>query len=314
MAKKKYKNFKLEQDELKPIVVGAFESRKKTSFGIFIILTIFVLVVVFLPEISQKIDEFLNPTTGSSVIDEPETPTNPEEPLTPSENIDETFYDYVENLTIERVAFTVNNIVINTLDNTISYNVTNTTNTYQNMEELNYYIEIYNSQRTLLERVKLVNNNSILASGAFENYTRSIDPTTASTAGYIVLVKKTTEDYPEVTLPSNNSMVCKKEHETVTYEFNENKLTGLTSIIEYLSTDPSYTEIYSNYQTLANAYNTSTGITSTFFNSTSGFNITTIVNLEQASRTNIFNADSFTYETDPKIVSFEMESLGFDCN
>ena len=148
MAKKKYKNFKLEQDELKPIVVGAFESRKKTSFGIFIILTIFVLVVVFLPEISQKIDEFLNPTTGRPVIDEPETPTNPEEPLTPSENIDETFYAYTANLRIDRDNVVVSNILIDPTTSTISYSVTNNTSDYQDMEALNYYLEIYNSDRT----------------------------------------------------------------------------------------------------------------------------------------------------------------------
>ena len=57
MAKKKYKNFKVEGEELKPITIGAFESRKRTSMGIFIILTIFVLVVIFLPEISEKVNE-----------------------------------------------------------------------------------------------------------------------------------------------------------------------------------------------------------------------------------------------------------------
>ena len=45
-----------------------------------------------------------------------------------------------------------------------------------------------------------------------------------------------------------------------------------------------------------------------------GFNITTIVNLEEASRTYIFNADSFKLDTEPKVVSFEMEAQGFSCN
>ena len=318
MAKKKYKNFKIEQEELKPITVGAFESRKKTSVGIFIILTVFVLVVIFLPQISEKVNEYLNPTPTTPVTpNNPDNPSNPEEPDEPSENVDETFYSYVANLRIEREALTVSDIVIDSTANTITYSVTNNTNSYQDMEELNYYIEIYNSERTLLERIKLV-NSGILASGAFQNYTRSIDVDTATTAGYIVLVQKTEDDYPEVTLTTDNagnsSMVCSNEHERVTYEFTNNALTGLTSIVEYLSTDANYTEVYSNYQTLANTYNTSPGITSTFFSGTSSFNITTIVNLEEASRTNIFNADSFTLDTEPKVVSFEMEALGFDCN
>ena len=56
MARKKYKNFKVEQEELKPITIGVFESRKKTSLSIFVILTLFVLFVIFLPEISEKVN------------------------------------------------------------------------------------------------------------------------------------------------------------------------------------------------------------------------------------------------------------------
>ena len=75
MAKKKYKSFKIEQEELKPMTIGAFESRKRTSIGIFIILTIFVIVVIFLPEISDVVNEYLNPT--------PTTPVTPNTPQTP---------------------------------------------------------------------------------------------------------------------------------------------------------------------------------------------------------------------------------------
>ena len=59
MAKKKIKNFKVEQDELKPITVGAFESRRKSSIGTFFILTVFVLVIVFLPQITDIVNEYL---------------------------------------------------------------------------------------------------------------------------------------------------------------------------------------------------------------------------------------------------------------
>ena len=35
---------------------------------------------------------------------------------------------------------------------------------------------------------------------------------------------------------------------------------------------------------------------------------------KEASRTYIFNADTFKLDTDPKVVSFEMEASGFNCN
>ena len=318
MAKKKYKNFKVEQDELKPIAIGAFESRKKTSIGTFIILTIFILAVIFLPQLSEVINEYLNPPANNPVNPvNPNNPATPEEPEEDDNNEDETFYEYVPNLKIEREEVIVSNINIDITSSTLTYSVTNNTTSYQDMEELNYYIEIYNEDRTLLERVKLV-SPGLLAGGAFENYSRVLDASTASTTGYLVLVQKNTTDYPEVTLSTNANgsaqMVCTNSHETVTYDFDNNALKSVTSVIEYLSTDANYTEIYSNYQTLAETYNTTTGITSTFINSTLGFNITTIVDLEDASRTFIFNADTFGLDTEPKVVSFEMEALGFDCN
>lgn len=317
MAKKKYKNIKVEQDELKPIAIGEFENRKKTSIGIFIILTIFVLVVIFLPEISSIVNEYLNPTPIVKPTPTPDDPDDSKEPEDPDQNVDEEFYAYVENLKIEREEVIVSDIKIDAINNTLTYNVTNNTNNYQDIEELNYYIEIYNTERTLLERVKLV-NEGVLAAGAFKAYTKNISSSTSQAIGYIVLVQKTEEDYPAITLTEdtegNANLVCKNNHETITYNFKNSKLQGLTSAVQYLTTDLDYENIYNNYQSLVNNYNTTKGITSTIFNNTSGFNITTIVDLEEASRTYIFNADTFKLDTDPKVVSFEMEAQGFDCN
>ena len=325
MAKKKYKNIKLEQDELKPIAIGAFESRKKTSIGIFIILTLFTLVVIFLPQISEIVNEYLNPTTQTPNNPNNPTPDNPDEPINPEPNVNETFYDYVANLSIEREDITVSAINIDSTNSTITYSITNNTNSYQDLEELNYYIEIYNSERTLLERVKLASpsisddtTSMVIAGGATQSFTRRVASTSAITEGYIVLVQKTTDDYPEVTLTSNTegtaTLVCTNDHESVTYSFENNELKQVTSIVEYLATDVNYNSIYNSYQTLSNNYNRTTGITSNLFMNANGFNITTIVNLEEASRTYIFNADSFKLDTEPKVVSFEMEAQGFSCN
>ena len=318
MAKKKYKNIKVEQEELKPIAIGAFESRKKTSVGIFIILTIFVLVVIFLPQITEKINEYLNPTPATPTT--PNTPTetpNEEDPDNGENNEDENFYQYDPSLKIEREDVIVSNMSVDPTNNTITYSVTNNTKAYQDMEVLNYYLEIYNNEKTLIERVKLV-PEGLLAGGAFETFTRPITNTSSTTIGYLVLVKKTLDDYPEVELATdgdgNSSLVCTNAHETVTYDFKDNALKSVTSIVEYLNTDANYTETYSTYQTLADWYNKSNGMTSNFFINAGGFNITTLIDLESASRTYIFNADTFTLDTTAKEVSFEMEAQGFDCN
>lgn len=316
MAKKKYKNMKIEQEELKPIAVGAFESRKRTSIGTFIILTFFFLVVIFLPQISDIVNEYLNPEDTDLVVENPSSQTDDPEEEEPYENVNETFYTYTDNFSItDREEITVSNILVDATTNTLSYTITNNTNSYLDVEGLNYYIEIYNGDRTLLERIKLA-SPGYLAGGAYEEYTQEISEVSATTIGYIVLVQKTTDDYPEVDTISSGSatMVCTNDHETITYYFLDNALQSMTSVVTYLLTDDNYQEIYETYQALATTYNITNGISSVFITNTDGFNVTTNVDLEDASRTYIFNADSFTLDTEPKVVSFEMEAQGFVCD
>lgn len=310
--KKKYKNIKIEQNELQPVAIGMFESRKKSSIGTFLILAIFILTIFFLPQISTVINDYLNPA-----------PVNPDKPSTPDNkdntNVDddkeEEFYAYADNLKITKDDVMVDTISVDKENNTLSYTVTNNGNS-KNMEELNYYIELYDSDKTLLERVKLASNLS-LASGSFKNLTKPIKATTAASLGYIVLIKKTVSEYPDVsaTLGEDGSevLVCSTEHEKVTYKFVGNKLKSLTSIATYQMTDSDYEIKKEELQGLMNTYNTKVGIVSTKFDYDSGYSITTTVNLSEASRIYIFNADSFQLDTTPTVVKFEMEAQAFTC-
>lgn len=313
--KKRYKNIKIDQDELKPIGIGITENKKKNSIGSFIIIAIFVLIVVFLPQISSLINEYLNPQINTPVVPSDPTPEEPEEP-NEDENYNDVFYELNETLKIEREDVSVSNFVVDNINNTISYNVTNMASGYANLEELGYFIEIYNMDKTFIGRVRLVDSRT-LASNAFVSYTRNISADASQNIYYIILVKKTDVEYPDVTLVVNEanegSIVCSNNYETVTYKFTDNALKSVSSVISYPLNVDNYEVIASEYQTLANTYNKTTGITSNFFQSTDGFNITTIVDLAEASRTMIFNADSFEEGTLPKVVSFEMNALGYTC-
>lgn len=315
MARKKIKNMKLEQEELKPITVGVFESRKRSSIGTFLILTIFVLVIIFLPQISDIVNEYLDSKIGTSLSPTgPTTPTEPEEPDDyPIEN--DELYEFSDNLKISKDNITVDTFFVDTTNYTINYVITNN-GSAQNIEDLNYYLEIYNSEKTLLERVKLASDLS-LAGGAFRNVAKNIKETSANEIGYISLVKKTAEEYPELDSSTftdgTGSIVCTRSHEKVTYKFQNSKLKEVISEISYQVTDLDYETNYANQKVLVNTYNNKTGIVSTMFEYEAGYNITTSVILSEASRTYIFNADTFKLDTEPKVVSFEMEAQNFDC-
>lgn len=311
--KKKYENINLNKEELKPVTIGSFESRKKSSLGIFIIITLFVVVIIFLPEISLKVNEFLNPT--------PTIPNNPQKPEKPAETPDPTpeetvFYTFSDNLEIKNEEVSLSDFALDQENNTLSYSVINSSNKYQDIEALNYYLELYTNEKVLLERVKLANMLT-LASGAYKNVSASISPDSATNIGYLVLVKKSYSDYPAVTLQSAegiSTLTCTKNTEKVVYKFNDSKLKEVSHEYQYEKVNADYLSVSEEAKKEASLINNKAGFTSTYFEYEGGFNITSIVNLNEASRGYIFHADSFKLDTEPKVVKFEMEAQNFKCS
>lgn len=317
MAKKgKYKSIKLEQDELNPITIGRFESRKKSSFGIFIIMSIFILVVIFLPEISSKVDEYLNPPVTpnpGSVTPKPTIPTG-EEDDDDEEDYADTFYNFATDLKIERKDILVDSFILDQNNKTLSFKVTNNSNTSLNLNELNYYLELYNKEQTLIERVKVTGDT--VSSKTTLNFTKNITEDASLNMALLVLVKKQASDYPSVVIGSgdgNGTLACSRVGEELTYKFKENGLEETTSVVSFKNTEENYLEKYTTHKELATKYNSKTGVTSTFIDLPDGYTITTTVNLKEASRINIFNADSFDFGTNPSVVKFEMEAQNFTC-
>lgn len=310
--RKKYKNMKLEQNELMPTAIGIFETRKKGSFGTILILGIFILVVIFLPQISERVNNYLNPK-----IPTPSTGVKPNKPVvTPPTEEEDNFYEFVDNLQVTNTDITVSNIVVDSVSFSISYDVSNNLNQSQNMAELNYFMEIFNKEGTMIERIKLADDSN-LSSGAFKRFSRSISSESATTIGFISIVKKTIDDYPDVELANasngNGNLVCTKNTEKVTYKFQENKLKELTSEIQFSSTLPNYQTIYEENKVKVNTYNNNIGVSSTLVEYETGYNIVSTMNLSEASRMYLFGADSFLLDTEPKVVKFEAEAQGFKC-
>lgn len=313
MAKKQIENKKLEQEELKPIVIGVQEDRKKSSISIFIILTLFVLVVIFLPQIRVFLDDLINPDPTVAPGNPIKTPSKDDSPDVPIESDPkDDFYKYSEALIIKDDDIEISDI--NFSENSISYIVKNNASLYKKVEDLNYFLEIYDSNKTLKERVKLVNDG--IGANLSKSFTKNIYNETSEDVGFFMLNKMSSNDYPEVSLVENDnkesSIVCKRDNETVTYNFIDKKLKEVTSLFEYSSTNSDYEEKRVLYQNMSLAYN-KTGVTSSFNANEEGISVTSIIRLEEASRAMIFNADTFSLDTEAKVVSFEMNSQNFKC-
>lgn len=314
MAKKRIRNIKLEQNELMPTTIGIFESKKKSPIGIVLILTIFVLFIVFLPEISDKVDAYLHPKPVTPIVKPKPNPVptpNPGEEEDPDE-----LASFNSDLKIDKDEISVNGFRLDSTNNTLTYSVTNKLKEAIKFEDLNYYLELYNSDQTLMERVKITGDTAIM-SGMSLTFTKKISANTASNLGLVGLVSKTTNDYNSITLNTNEdgsaALVCTCDHEKVTYKFINEELKEVTSEVSYTTTDPDYASTYENNKVLSDSYKTKTGVTSSWFEYSEGYNVTTNVNLNEASRLYIYNADSFKAGVEPKVVKFEMEAQGFSC-
>ncbi|MDE5539882.1 MAG: hypothetical protein K2J20_05295, partial [Bacilli bacterium] len=92
------KNMKLEQNELVSLTIGISDNKKSGSIGTFLVLTIFVLVVVFLPQLSDMVEAYLHPEV--QVPNTPMTPPKPDKPTEDDNNDDDDkdysaeFYDF----------------------------------------------------------------------------------------------------------------------------------------------------------------------------------------------------------------------------
>lgn len=314
--KLKIKNMKLEQNELQSTTIGVFENRKKSSIGVVILLAFFIAFVFYLPEISNKVGDYLNPTVPEGPVTPKPNPNNPTNPGGEDDDHDNDFYDMAEDLKIERDDIIVSNFYIDTLNNTLSYSVTNNTNAYIKVEDLNYYLELYTSEGTLLERVKLTGDAN-LASGSFKDFTKPIKLESSNTLAKFSLVKKQITDYPTFNLKTdedgNGTMVCKNLYEQVTYKFKNNALKEVVSEVSHLTTDNNYEDLYQEYKNLSYNYSNKSDVVSIFMDYEGGFKVTTNIDLSRAARFYVFNADTFKLDTESKVVAFEMGAQGFDC-
>ena len=139
MAKKKFKNVKLEQIELEPVTIGVFENRRKSSLGIFIIMSIFILAVIFMPEISEFVNKLLEPEPtikGPAYVPPQVTPPEDEE------EPEQILYDYTTDLKIETEDLNFDTFNLDSENNTLTFNVFNISQKNVNITNLIYYKEL----------------------------------------------------------------------------------------------------------------------------------------------------------------------------
>ena len=304
----------LNNEELIPTTIGYLEEEKKSSLVLVILFVIFIAFALFLPDITSKINKLLGNDEDIII-----TPTKEEEKEENSEENNVTMYDFSESLTFTYKDLTFSNFKKYQLEELYYISITLKNNSKKTINFTNdkYYLEVYSYDKTLLGR-RVFNNDQVnadstniqlieLSENEYNNFSK------------LVISLKTEKDYPEVVLTENvnkeYSLNCSKTGNSINYVFDKNN--KLTRIKDTVNTNNDFSTRYSQtlsfYQSQVANYNNKTGVSSSLVEISTGFTVTTDINVKTAKINELSTDNYYSTDTSPKVVKFEMEARGYSC-
>lgn len=299
MAKKN--KITLENISLKPQSLGKVYKKKNNIVRVIFIFISFLIIIYYINDISLFINKLLGKNSATTIIDNQEK--NKEKKKKQEDYQEVIFYEYIDDLKIE-----YNNLKITNFRNdnkVFSFVINNITNNDLSLKDKKYYFEFYNENKTLLKRMKvdidiIKGNSSINKSLELEEEIK-----------YLTFSEKNEQYYPNITL-DNNELTCLKDNDNIIYTFIDNKLSSIKHTIVNSKDSINYEENFNEIQEYVNKYNTYNGISGSLDNDDNGYNAIIMINLRNV--VDEINKYYFKSDTLAKVVNFEMEAYGFDCN
>lgn len=297
--------------ELTPVTLAIKEDKKKASiFGIVwivLIFGIFILGVIYLPDIASYVNSYFNP----DVVTPSGGNNNKNNGSDDTDNDDEKIKEYVisDNLEITFDSFKINNIKKE--NNKISMDIVNTSNEILDLSKYNYFINMYSESKTLLKRVML--GDVIVSVGNAYTVSYDIDDNVYMLSVYNL----SKEDYPAYVVTSDESnmgtLTCTKEYEKIDYLTNNNKVYAINILNEVSSSDANFNTLYATYQAMKNTYDNVEGISSSLDVINNVLTFRSIINLNVVIDGSINLKSYYPKDTDAKVIYFEMTSMGYTC-
>lgn len=302
-------------EELTPTVLATKKNKRGSMIWLIIIFAAFIGAAIYLPDITLYIsDKF-----GLDI----EIPGEVVPPSNNDDNKDETL-DNPElqkySLTAD-LSFTVDNLTLSNFsvaNNTISFTITNSSTETIDLNDYNYYLNLYNTDAagldTLLERIKVSDN--IIGAGVSVNLNYQI--VTSGNVTEVAFLEISEDEYPPFTAAAdeygNATLVCVKNYETVTYSLNRNQLVSIMDNFVVPINEPNFNVLYSTYQTLSATYSTISGISSTVTTDEANLYFITSINLRTVIDGTFNNDIYYPLNTDAKVMKFELETQGYTCS
>lgn len=297
--------------ELTPVTLAVKEDKKKASiFGIVwivLIFGIFILGVIYLPDIASFVNNYFNP----DVVTPSGGNNNKNNGNDDVNSDDEKIKEYVisDNLEISFDSFKINNVKKE--NNKISMDIVNTSNEILDLSKDNYFINMYSEGKKLLKRVML--GDVIVSVGSTYTVSYDIDDNVYMLSIYNLSKK----DYPAYVVTSDESnmgtLTCTKEYEKIDYLTNNNKVYAINLLNEVSSSDTNFNTLYATYQAMKNTYDNVEGISSSLDVINNVLTFRSVINLNVVLDGSINLKSYYPKDTDAKVIYFEMTSMGYTC-
>lgn len=297
--------------ELTPVTLAVKEDKKKASiFGIVwivLIFGIFILGVIYLPDIASFVNNYFNP----DVVTPSGGNNNKNNSNDDVNSDDEKIKEYVisDSLEITFDSFKINNIKKE--NNKISMDIVNTSNEILDLSKDNYFINMYSEGKKLLKRVML--GDVIVSVGSTYTVSYDVDENVYMLSVYNLSKK----DYPAYVVTSDESnmgtLTCTKEYEKIDYLTNNNKVYAINLLNEVSSSDTNFNTFYATYQAMKNTYDNVEGISSSLDVINNVLTFRSVINLNVVLDGSINLKSYYPKDTDAKVIYFEMTSMGYTC-
>ena len=309
----------LNKEELMPTNLGSMKQKESGLITTVIILIVFGLGILFLPNIM----EMLNPMDVPPI---PYTPSPDEND--PNENpgneptAKTTIYELKNDLEVDIQGYTFSEFIINKETSNISFKVKNNSGAANYFSNHPYYIEYYSTTEELLGRTKIeIKQTTSEINQSYEINNILINGEIAKIA-----IKEIIEnEYPAVTISNGEKnmpmIVCSNGKHNISYTFQKAStkyvLKEIEEIEEISSSTENYEEILEEYNDLNDIYNDISGVQATISPTVNGFEFSKKVDLEKISETNYnsYFKKNYYYKknTDAKVISFELQSSNYIC-
>lgn len=314
MAKRKTKEpIVIDKTPLKATSLGNLETKENGPLVAILWVGLLVVCIISLPYIADFVQNYQN----NKIIDTPtKKPDHTSDNNTQGEiTKDQTIYNFEKNLVITENKFNLSDFSVS--NNVLTFKITNVGGDVDYFKKHNYFVELFNDDKTLLQRIKFDG----ITINKSKTITLNVDAVSFTKISFI---EKDVKDYPNVTLKTVSeipTLTCQNKDLKVIYTFStdeDNKLKTIETNYSYASSNKDYEQMLSRYETYATSYNSLGGVKATLIPINTGFTFKVNIDLAtipEASYTSTFT-DKYYYslDTEAKIVAFELKTSGFTCN